>query len=117
MVGFVLPVSGHPDILILGHSRDIASVKWSPDDPDEGITAAVILVTVEEGKTTQFNDAKCDPRGRIWAGQYYMSHTHDLGKSVLYGPYTRFGQVSIIWTILRIWAGKYNIGHTQDLGR
>ena len=36
--------------------------------------ALTVLHTVDQGKSTRFNDGKCDPVGRLWCGKYYLFH-------------------------------------------
>ena len=58
-VGFVVPrkAGGY----IAGLNNSITYLDW------ENITAKQI-VEVEPDRGTRFNDAKCDPAGRLWAG-------------------------------------------------
>ena len=69
-VSFVLPVKGRPDVLLIGHGRDMAAVKWPKDAPDSSSAKAVSFASIDAGKKTRFNDGKCDPQGRILAGDF-----------------------------------------------
>ncbi|XP_064110781.1 regucalcin-like isoform X2 [Macrobrachium nipponense] len=69
-VGFVVPLEGDPNLLVVGLGRSLAVVEWSPNDVDDKtVDPKVVLQTVDEGNpTNRFNDGKCDPCGRLWAG-------------------------------------------------
>lgn len=58
-IGFVVPWKKGG--VIIGLGQTISHLDWDT----EKIT---ILHEVDQGKYTRFNDGKCDPRGRIWAG-------------------------------------------------
>ena len=72
-VSFVLPVKGQPDVLLIGHGQELSAVKWPADAPDFSSARAVSFASVDAGKKTRFNDGKCDPHGRVWAG--ILEHT------------------------------------------
>ena len=63
-VGFVVPQKSGGYLIGLG--RTIAHL-----DFDSGITK--VLHEVDEGTNNRFNDGKCDPAGRLWAGNYPSS--------------------------------------------
>ena len=70
-VGHVIPrASGG---YIVGLERSLVAVDWDTK-------AVESLVEVEHGKNTRFNDGKCDPSGRLWAGRVYyhtcIKHLH-----------------------------------------
>jgi gluconolactonase len=58
-VGFVIPCERGG--LVVGLNRTISHVDWDTEKVTQ-------LVEVEQGTTNQFNDAKCDASGRLWAG-------------------------------------------------
>ncbi|KAL5021516.1 hypothetical protein ScPMuIL_000671 [Solemya velum] len=58
-VGFVVPRKSGG--YIVGHGKKVSHFDW-----DSG--AVSTLAEVEQGLLTQFNDAKCDASGRLWAG-------------------------------------------------
>jgi sugar lactone lactonase YvrE len=65
-VGFVVPA--RKGGLIAGVGRSLVHVDW-----DTGTKKVTKLHEVEQGQKTRFNDGKCDPKGRIWVGQYQSS--------------------------------------------
>ncbi|KAK4323477.1 hypothetical protein Pmani_005828 [Petrolisthes manimaculis] len=69
-VSFALPVEGKPSYLVVGLGRSLALVEWPLDAPDTlTVKAKAILHSVDQhSPTNRFNDGKCDPMGRIWAG-------------------------------------------------
>ncbi|XP_068246179.1 regucalcin-like [Palaemon carinicauda] len=69
-VGFVVPLEDDPNLLVVGLGRSLAILEWSPNDADETtVDPKAVLQTVDEGSSTnRFNDGKCDPTGRLWAG-------------------------------------------------
>jgi sugar lactone lactonase YvrE len=82
-VGAVVPRAGGG--LLVAAGRDIVLVA-------AGDTAREVLATVDhEPAGNRFNDCRCDPQGRLWAGT--MSPTRDPGTAALYrleagGPLT-----------------------------
>jgi sugar lactone lactonase YvrE len=73
-VGFALPAAG--GALVAGVGRELV---WLDDFDAEPQS----LASVEPGETAnRFNDAACDPRGRLWAGT--MSTTRAQGAAALY---------------------------------
>ncbi|KAG7162050.1 regucalcin-like [Homarus americanus] len=69
-LSFVVPIEGTEDLLIVGLGRSFAVVQWSASDPDQHtVKVKGILHTVEDAYPfNRFNDGKCDPQGRLWAG-------------------------------------------------
>ena len=60
-VSFVVPRKSGGYIIGLG--RTISTL-----DFNTGATS--VLHEVEQGTRNRFNDGKCDPSGRLWAGEY-----------------------------------------------
>ena len=50
---------------LVGMGRTIAHLDW-----ETGKTT--VLHEVDQGTMNRFNDAKCDPSGRLWAGNYIL---------------------------------------------
>ncbi|XP_074660764.1 regucalcin-like [Tubulanus polymorphus] len=57
---FILPRKGGGFVTNLDHSM----IQFDWNNPDD----YSVIASVEEGRSTIFNDAKCDSSGRIWAG-------------------------------------------------
>jgi sugar lactone lactonase YvrE len=73
-VGFAVPVAGGG--LIAGAGRALVRLAALDAEPER-------IAEVEPGREgNRFNDAACDPRGRLWAGT--MSTTREPGVAALY---------------------------------
>jgi sugar lactone lactonase YvrE len=73
-VGFALPAAG--GAIVAGIGRELVSLETLDAAPQ-------VIAEVERGRTdNRFNDAACDPRGRLWAGT--MSTTRIPGTAALY---------------------------------
>ncbi|XP_033223260.1 regucalcin-like [Belonocnema kinseyi] len=67
-VGVAVPVENSPNLFLAAHGTDLVLVTW---DCTENVKnpPIKILESVEKGrKGNRFNDGKCDPSGRFWAG-------------------------------------------------
>lgn len=74
---FIVPVESKPNTYIIGLERSMCELVW------DGVSTDVFelnkLNTVEENyPKNRFNDGKCDPQGRLWAGT--MGYETDPGK-------------------------------------
>lgn len=68
---FIVPVEAEPNTYIIGLERSLCELEW------DGISADTFkldeIKTVEENyPKNRFNDGKCDPQGRIWAGKFFL---------------------------------------------
>ncbi|CAL4079075.1 unnamed protein product [Meganyctiphanes norvegica] len=68
-VSLVVPVAGSSDLYVVGIGRSIGIVHWPLNAPDKHQTKATVLQTIDDqSPNNRFNDGKCDPQGRLWAG-------------------------------------------------
>ncbi|XP_071528079.1 regucalcin-like [Panulirus ornatus] len=71
-VSIIIPIEGATDLFIVTVGRSLAVIHWSPSDPDNHtVKVKTVLHTVDAHlPNNRFNDGKCDPQGRLWAGTY-----------------------------------------------
>ncbi|KAL7633391.1 UNVERIFIED_CONTAM: hypothetical protein RMT77_016262 [Armadillidium vulgare] len=68
-VSFVVPVEGEKDVYAAGVGTTLSLVHWPEGGSDYQTRKPYRLLTVDKHVAdTRFNDAKCDPKGRLWAG-------------------------------------------------
>ncbi|XP_050700348.1 uncharacterized protein LOC126987425 [Eriocheir sinensis] len=69
-VSFAIPVEGQGDLYVIGQGRSLSLVEWPESDPDLHIREVKVTLHTVEGQKSgnRFNDAKCDPEGRLFAG-------------------------------------------------
>jgi len=83
-VTFLIPVDA-PEYsdFIVGNGRNLTKFSWS-----DARNTAKVLHEVDHGLPTRFNDAKCDSRGRLWAGtmatDYDVTAVSTAGQGSLY---------------------------------
>ncbi|KAJ8944500.1 hypothetical protein NQ318_011758 [Aromia moschata] len=68
-VSIIIPVKGQKDKFVISIGREIALVTW--DGESETVSEVKKLYEVDNNPDTidnRFNDGKCDPSGRLWAG-------------------------------------------------
>ena len=88
-VSFVIPISNKEKEFMIGRGRDLCRLHWdfaqkseepSKSADDEGKSCSyekplhwvVVMAKVDrhgEFYNNRFNDGKCDPLGRLWAGR------------------------------------------------
>ncbi|XP_044579013.1 regucalcin-like [Cotesia glomerata] len=67
-VGYAIPLSGRNNTFIAGCKTSIIIVHWDPRTNNLNPEYHVISQVDQDISDTRFNDAKVDPRGRLWAG-------------------------------------------------
>ena len=74
-MGFAVPIKDSNNQFLIGRGRDLCRVTWKTDQQSRGSEGQMPFHTIEvvaevdkNHPETQFNDGKCDPEGRLWAG-------------------------------------------------
>jgi gluconolactonase len=63
----IVPFDGDNNKYLIAHERDLQVLEW--DGVSSTPTSFKTIATVEEDRPkNRFNDGKCDPHGRLWAG-------------------------------------------------
>lgn len=69
-LGFAIPVEGTKDHFLVGVGRKLMVVAWDGISEKTNLVEVLVEVENEDGYTgNRFNDAKADPKGRLWAGR------------------------------------------------
>jgi sugar lactone lactonase YvrE len=75
-ISFAIPLESESNKYVIGLERKIALLEW--DGISSEYKSLEIISTVEEDTPkNRFNDGKCDPQGRLWAGT--MGHETTTG--------------------------------------
>ncbi|CAH0399626.1 unnamed protein product [Chilo suppressalis] len=74
---FIIPVEGRKHHFVVGLDRKVVEVQWSGED-DAATLLRTVAVVDEQCPNNRFNDAKADPKGRLFAGT--MGHEYEPGK-------------------------------------
>jgi gluconolactonase len=87
-VTFVIPCEEDANLSIISLDQTIGIYDWTKDKFTQH-------AQVDDGKKTRFNDGKCDPRGRIWAGTMSLEKSpavvYEEGSGSLYSFTTSTG--------------------------
>ncbi|BES87671.1 anterior fat body protein [Nesidiocoris tenuis] len=68
-VSFIIPIKGRQDEFVLGSNLEILHVKWDTES-NKILEQKVLAKLTDELPGGSVNDAKCDPKGRLWFGTY-----------------------------------------------
>lgn len=77
-VGFIVPVEGTTDQFLVGVERKFLIVKWDGGDGTPATVVKVIAEVDQDVVTNRLNDAKADPKGRVFGGT--MGHEEVPGQ-------------------------------------
>lgn len=77
MPTFIIPIEGKPNHFAVGLNRKVVEVEWHGRDGGAKVIRTIAEVDKENPKN-RFNDAKADPKGRLFAGT--MGHEYEPGK-------------------------------------
>nr|XP_021185516.2 regucalcin isoform X1 [Helicoverpa armigera] len=77
MPTFIIPVEGKKHHFVVGLNRQVVEIQWDGQDHTAKVVKTIVEVDQDNPKN-RFNDAKADPRGRLFAGT--MGHEYEPGK-------------------------------------
>lgn len=69
---FIVPVESETNKYIISLDRSLCEFEWDGFSTDAFKLNKIISVE-EDCHTSQFNDGKCDPQGRLWTGKFIVS--------------------------------------------
>lgn len=68
-MSLVVPVEGTTDQFVVSLDRELAVVTWDGvSEKASSIKKIAEIDNVPDTLDNRFNDGKCDPSGRLWAG-------------------------------------------------
>lgn len=65
---FIVPVESKHNTYIIGLERSMCELQWDGISSD-AFNLETINTVEEDYPRNRFNDGKCDPQGRLWAGK------------------------------------------------
>ncbi|XP_052754797.1 regucalcin-like isoform X3 [Galleria mellonella] len=74
---FIIPIEGKRCHFVVGLERKVVEVRWAGEDGGASLLRTIVEVD-QEYPDNRFNDAKADPRGRLFAGT--MGAEYEPGK-------------------------------------
>lgn len=77
VLGFIIPVEGNQQQFVVGSGTNVLLIQWDGQSPKAQLVK--VIQEVEKDKfSTRFNDAKADPRGRLFAGTMRLAECGDI---------------------------------------
>lgn len=68
MPTFIIPVDGKKNHFVVGLGRKVLEIEWDGTQDAAKVLRTIVEVDFEDPHN-RFNDAKADPRGRLFAGE------------------------------------------------
>lgn len=65
---FIIPIEGKKHHFVVGLDRLVVEIQWTGEDQTARLVRTVAEVD-QDNPNNRFNDAKADPRGRLFAGE------------------------------------------------
>lgn len=84
-MSLIIPIRGEKDKFLISIGRELAIVTW--DGESEKVSNIQKLFEVDNEPNTidnRFNDGKCDPSGRLWAGNMSFNNLNILITLILF---------------------------------
>ncbi|KAJ8967886.1 hypothetical protein NQ314_002591 [Rhamnusium bicolor] len=78
-VSLIIPIKGQKDKFLVTLDRELSVISW--DGESDKITVDEVITEIENNPETihnRFNDGKCDPSGRLWAGSISLSESGEF---------------------------------------
>jgi len=82
---FIIPVAGRKDLFVVSLDAELVIISWDCESDKISIVETLGAVNnTPETKDNKFNDGKCDPSGRLWAGTH-AANEKELSKTLPLG--------------------------------
>lgn len=98
LAGFVTPVEGTTDQFVVGSGRRVIVVQWDGVSTTAKVLRPLFEVQLNDTRFAgnRFNDGKCDPKGRLFAGTMrYVGDEFEHRWGELY-KYEKGGKVEVV---------------------
>jgi sugar lactone lactonase YvrE len=76
----IVPVAGTTNKFVIGLGRSLRVLQWDgKSGVENGSNLKTLHVVADGNEGGRFNDGKCDPKGRLWAGTMGYYKSGDIG--------------------------------------